>query len=234
MDYPSLKSSIEKVTGFKTPSKKVLKYLTESPFKTDNDKLLDHLSDCSLEQSEAYELLRYCQKAEIKLFSKGVFYKSGNNISWECNSEDSRLIEFINKYLEGTFYLLPSALQDFKSFEGIRRNQELYEEIIEQLENINDLAVEFLPLLKHKEIIKSYLSNLPEIRIENKSSFDKSSFEYIVVSNIITHFEDEELEEIKERIIICDDDTEFKLEEIVTGNEVIFDIDYKIYNIKVS
>ena len=37
---------------------------------------------------------------------------------------------------------------------------------------------------------------------------------------IITHFEDEELEEIKERIIICDDDTEFKLEEIVTGNEV--------------
>ena len=241
MDYPSLKSSIEKVTGFKTPSKKVLKYLTESPFKTDNDKLLDHLSDCSLEQSEAYELLRYCQKAEIKLFSKGVFYKSGNNISWECNdskiqyySEDSRLIEFINKYLEGTFYLLPSALQDFKSFEGIRRNQELYEEIIEQLENINDLAVEFLPLLKHKEIIKSYLSNLPEIRIENKSSFDKSSFEYIVVSNIITHFEDEELEEIKERIIICDDDTEFKLEEIVTGNEVRFDIDDKIYNIKVS
>lgn len=96
------------------------------------------------------------------------------------------------------------------------------------------MAVEFLPLLKHKEVIKSYLSNLPEIRIENKSSFDKSSFEYIVVSNIITHFEDEELEEIKERIIICDDDTEFKLEEIVTGNEVRFDIDDKIYNIKVS
>lgn len=241
MDYPSLKSSIEKVTGFKTPSKKVLKYLAESPFKTDNDKLLDHLSDCSLEKPEAYELLRYCQKAEAKLFSKGVFYESGNEIDWECNdskiqyfSEDSRLIEFINEYLEDTFYLLPSALQDFKSFEGIKRNQELYEEIIEQLENINDLAVEFLPLLKHKEVIKSYLSNLPEIRIENKSSFDKSSFEYIVVSNIITQFEDEELEEIKQKIIICDDDTEFKLEEIVTGNEVRFDIDDKIYNIKVS
>jgi hypothetical protein len=241
MDYPSLKSSIEKVTGFKTPSKKVLKYLAESPFKTDNDKLLDHLSDCSLEKPEAYELLRYCQKAEAKLFSKGVFYESGNEIDWECNdskiqyfSEDSRLIEFINEYLEDTFYLLPSALQDFKSFEGIKRNQELYEEIIEQLENINDLAVEFLPLLKHKEVIKSYLSNLPEIRIENKSSFDKSSFEYIVVSNIIAQFEDEELEEIKQKIIICDDDTEFKLEEIVTGNEVRFDIDDKIYNIKVS
>lgn len=241
MDYPALKSSIEKVTGFKTPVKKVLKFLTESPFKTDNDKLLDHLSDCSLEQSEAYELLRYCQKADVKLFSKGFFCESGNDIDWECNdskiqyfSEDSRLIEFINEYLEDTFYLLPSALQDFKSFEGVKRNQELYEEIIEQLENINDLAVEFLPLLKHKEVIKSYLSNLPEIRIENKSSFDKSSFEYIVVSNIITQFEDEELEEIKEKIIICDDDTEFKLEEIVTGNEVRFDIDDKIYNIKVS
>lgn len=241
MDYPSLKSSIEKVTGFKTPSKKVLKYLTESPFKTDNDKLLDHLSDCSIEQSEAYELLRYCQKADVKLFSKGVFCESGNDIDWECNdskiqyfSEDSRLIEFINEYLEDTFYLLPSALQDFKFFEGIRRNQELYEEIIEQLDNINDLAAEFLPLLKHKEVIKSYISNLPDIRIENRISFDKSSFEHIVVSNIISHFEDEELEEIKERIIICDDDTEFKLEEIVTGNEVQFDIDNKLYNIKVS
>ncbi|MDD3773203.1 MAG: hypothetical protein PHC38_11185, partial [Weeksellaceae bacterium] len=243
MDYPSLKSSIEKVTGFKTPLKKVLKYLTENPFKTDNDKLLDHLSDCTLEQSEAYELLRYCQKAEVKLFLKGVFWESDNDIEWECNdskiqyfSEDSRLIEFINEYLEDTFYILPAALQDFKSFEGVKRNKELYEEIIEQLENINDLAVEFLPLLTHKEVIKSYLSNLPEIRIENKSSFDKSSFEYIVISNIITYFEDEELEEIKERIIICDDDTEFKfkLEEIVTGNEVRFDIDDKIYNIKVS
>lgn len=241
MDYPALKSSIEKVTGYKTPSKKVLKYLTESPFKTENDKLLDDLSDCSLEKTEAYELLRYCQKAEVKLFSKGVFCESGNGIDWECtdskiqySSEDSRLIEFINEYLEDTFYLLPSALQDFKSFEGMRRNQELYEEIIEQLENINDLAVEFLPLLKHKEVIKSYLSNLPEIRIENKSSFDKSSFEYILVSNIITHFEEDELEEIKERIIICDDDTEFKLKEIVTGNEVRFGIDDKVYNIKVS
>lgn len=241
INYSSLQSSIEKVTGFKTPSKKVLKYLTESPFKTDNDKLLDYLSDCSLEKKEAYELLRYCQKAEVKLFSKGVFSESGNEIYWECNdskiqyfSEDARLIEFINEYLEDVFYLLPSALQDFKSFEGIKRNQELYEEIIEKLENINDLAVEFLPLLKHKEVIKSYLSNLPELRIENKSSFDKSSFEYIVVSNIITHFEDEELEEIKEKIIICDDDTEFKLEEIVTGNEVRFEIDDKIYNIKIS
>jgi len=241
MDYQALKSSIEKVTGFKTPSKKVLKYLTENPFKTDNYRLIDHLSGCILEPSEANELLRYCQKADVKIFSKGVFYESGNDIDLECNdskiqyfSEDSRLIEFINEYLKDTFYLLPSALQEFKSFEGIRRNQELYEEIIEQLENINDLAVKFLPLLKHKEVIKSYLSNLPEIRIENKSSFDKSSFEYIVVSSIITHFEDEELEKIKERIIICDDDTEFKLKEIVTGNEVRFDIDDKTYNIKVS
>lgn len=241
MDYQNLKSSIEKVTGLKTPSKEVLKYLTESPFKTDDDKLLDRLSDCSLEQLEAYELLRYCHQADVKLFSKGVFSEYGNDIYWECNdskiqyfSEDPRLIEFINEYLEGTFYLLPSALQDFKSFEGIRRNQELYEEIIEQLETINDLAIEFLPLLKHKEVIKSYISNLPDIRIENKSSFDKSSFEYIVISNIITQFEDEELEEIKEKIIICDDYTEFKLEEIVTGNEVRFDIDDKIYNIKVS
>lgn len=241
LDYSNLRSAIEKIAGFKTPSKKVLKYLTENPFKTDNNKLLDHLTDCSLKQLEAYELLRYCQKADVKLFSKGVFCESGNDIKWECSdskiqyySEDSRLIEFINTYLEDTFCLLPKALHDFKSFEGIRRNQEPYEEIIEQLENINDLAVEFLPLLKHKEVIKSYLSNLPEIRIENKSSFDKSSFEYIVVSNIITHFEDEELEVMKEKILIFDDDTEFKLEEIVSGNEVKFDIDDKIYNIKVS
>ncbi len=241
MDYPSLKSSIEKVTGFKTPSKKVLTYLIDSPFKTDNDKLIDHLSDCTLEETEAYELLRFCQKAEVNIFSKGVFCESGNDIDWVCNdskiqyySEDSRLIEFINEYLEDTFYLIPSVLLDFKSFEGIIRNQELYEEIIEQLENINDLAVEFLPLLKHKEVIKSYLSNLSEIRIENKSSFDKSSFEYIVVSNIISHFEDADLEEIKKKIIIYDDDIEFKLEEIVTGNEIKFVIDDKIYNIKVS
>jgi len=241
MDYPALKSSIEKVTGFKTPSKKVLKYLTETPFKTDNDKLIDHLSDCTFEQSEAYELLRFCQKAEVKLFSKGFFNESGNDIDWECNdskiqyfSEDSKLIEFINEYLEDTFYLLPSALQDFKSFEGIRRNQELYDEIIEQLENINELAVEFLPLLKHKEVIKSYLSNLPEIRLEKKSSFDKDSFEYLVISNIIAQFEDTEFEEIRKKFLIYDDEIEFKLQEIVTGNEVQFEIDDKIYSIKVS
>jgi len=239
--YSTLKSAIEKVTGFKTPSKKVLKFLTESPFKTDNDKLPDHLSDCTLEKSEAHELLRFCQKAEVKLFSKGVFLECGDDIEWECNdskiqyfSEDSSLVEFITEYLDDIFYLLPTSLQDFKSYEGIKRNQELYEKIIEQLDNIYELAVEFLPLLKHKEVIKSYLTNLPEIRLENKSLFDKGCFEYLVVSNIIAQFEDEELEGIREKILIYDDEIEFKLQEIVTGNEVQFEIDEKLYGIKVS
>jgi len=241
--YGDLQSSIEKITGFKTPSKKILEYLTKNPFNTDDDKLIDHLSDCTLKQSEAYELLRFCKNAEVKIFSKGVFLENGDNIEWTCNvwmtqyfSDDSELINFITKHLDELLYLLPKGLQDFKSFDGIKRNQEPYEEIIALHKNIYDLADEFLPLLKHKEIIKQYLKNIENIKIKNKDSFNQTDFEYLVVSNLISYFEEDELEEIKEKILIYNDDNgnEFKITEIVSSNEAPFEVEDKKYNIKVS
>jgi len=240
-DYHNLSAAIQKVTEYKTPSNKTLKFLSQSPFKTDNDKLIDHLNDVNFENNEVYELLRYCQKTETKIFTKATFTNSGDeiNISTDGNklqyfATDSNLIEFIEEYLSESFVLLPKYIEDFKTLEGVLRNQELFEKIITEVDNIYELAEEFLPLLKHKEVIKSYISELDEIRLDSDSEINKDSFEYLIISNIVQHFDEEEYDDIKSKFLINSDAIEFKLSEIKSSNEIQFDFSDKIYTLKVS
>jgi hypothetical protein len=241
IDYNNLSAAIQKVTDYKTPSQKTLKFLSQSPFKTDNDKLIDHLNDVDLENNEVYELLRYCQKTETKIFTKATFTNSGNeiNISTDENklqyfATDSNLIEFIEEYLSESFVLLPKSMEDFKTQEGVLRNQELYDKIISDVDNIYELAEEFLPLIKHKEVAKSYISGLDEIHLDLDNDISKDSFEYLIISNIITHFEENDYDEIKPKFLIGSDEIEFKISEISSSNEIQFDINDKIYSLKVS
>lgn len=240
-DYLNLSSAIQKITDCKTPSQKILKFLSQQPFKTENDKLIDHLNDVEIETKEAYEILRYCQKTDTKIFSKATFSESGNNIALTVDSKkiqyysnDEELINFIEKHSSEAFVLLPKSLEDFKTMEGVLRNQELFEKIISEVDNIHDLAEEFLPLLKHKEVIKSYISELAEIRLKAGKHLNKDSFEYLIVSNIVHHFEEDDFKDIKTKFIIEDDAIEFKLSEITSSNEIQFDIDDVIYTLKVS
>lgn len=240
-DYLNLSSAIQKVTDYKTPCQKILKFLSQQPFKTENDKLIDHLNDAELESKEAYEILRYCQKTDTKIFSKAIFSESGDNIAITVDSNktqyystDNELIDFIEDHIADVFVLLPPSIEDYKTLEGVSRNQELFEKIISEVENIHDLAEEFLPLLKHKEVIKSYISELAEIRLNSDKHITKDSFEYLIVSNIVQHFEEDDFEDIKTKFIIEDDSIEFKLSEITSSNEIQFDIDDKIYSLKVS
>jgi len=240
-DYPNLASAIQKVTEYKTPSNKTLKFLSQSPFKTDNDKLLDHLNDVDIENNEVYELLRYCQKTETKIFTKATFTNSGDeiNISTDGNklqyfATDSNLIEFIEEYLSKSFVLLPKSVEDYKALEGVLRNQELFEKIISEVDNISELAEEFLPLIKHKEVIKSYISGLEEIRLDLENDITKDSFEYLIISNLVQHFDEDDFEEIKGKFLIKDDEIEFKLSEITSNNEIQFDLNDIVYTLKVS
>lgn len=240
-DYLNLGSAIQKITDYKTPSQKILKFLSQQPFKTENDKLIDHLNDVEIETKEAYEILRYCQKTDNKIFSKATFSESGDKIAITVDSDktqyystDSELIDFIEEHIGDAFVLLPQSIEDYKTLEGVSRNQELFEKIISEVENIHDLAEEFLPLLKHREVIKSYISELAEIRLNSDKHITKDSFEYLIVSNIVQHFDEDDFEDIKTKFIIEDDAIEFKLSEITSSNEIQFDIDNKIYSLKVS
>jgi hypothetical protein len=240
-DYPNLAIAIQKVTDYKTPSHKTLKFLSLSPFKTENDKLLDHLRDIDLETKEVYELLRFCQKTETKIFSKATFSESGDKISITVDtnitqyySTDDELIEFIEEQSADTFVLLPKSIEDYKNLEGILRNQELFEKIIADVDNIHELAEEFLPLLKHKEVIKSYITGMNEIPLTLENDISKDSFEYLIISNIIQHFDEDDFEEIKSKFLIESDEIEFKLSEITSRNEIQFDYNDKIYALKVS
>jgi hypothetical protein len=240
-DYLNLASVIQKVTEYKTPNLKTLKFLSQAPFKTENDKLLDHLNDVELETKEVYELLRYCQKTETKIFTKATFSESVNkiNISTDVGkmqyfSTDHDLIEFIKEHLSDTFVLLPKSIEDYKTLEGVLRNQELFEKIISEVDNIYELAETFLPLLNHKEVIKLYISGLDELRLKSNNDITKDSFEYLIISNIVQRFDEEEFEEIKNKLIIEDDEIEFKLSEITSRNDIQFDYNDKIYTLKVS
>ena len=240
-DYPNLAIAIQKVTDYKTPSHKILKFLSQTPFKTENDNLLNHLNEVDLETNEAYELLRYCHKTGTKIFTKATLSDSGNAINISTDegkiqyfATADNLIEFIEDQLSDTFVLLPQSIEDFKTLEGILRNQELFENIITDIDNIYEMAEKFLPLVKHKEVIKSFISGMDDIHLNADNEITKESFEYLIISSIILNFEEENFEEIKSKFIIEGDGIEFKLSEITSGNEIQFDFNNKIYALKVS
>lgn len=58
-------------------------------------------------------------------------------------STDDDLIEFIEEHLSDTFVLLPKSIEDYKTLDGVLRNQELFEKIISEVDNIYELAETF-------------------------------------------------------------------------------------------
>ena len=239
--YTDLASAIEKVSNYKLPDKTILKFLTKYPFKTEDDELNDYLEDTILDKTEAYQLLQFCKKTDYSIFKDAYFSKKNNELNLikdknihQYYSHDNNLVEFIEEHLSESYIRLPVELEDFKQYEGILKNQELYEKVIDDLDGAEELTEDLLPLLKHKDIIKSYLSELTEIRLDISEKLSKDSFEYLVVQSILQYFEEEELEVFREKFLIVSDGIEFILSDVSSTNEVNFTIDDKLLTLKIS
>lgn len=241
-NYMLLQSAIEKMSGLCTPVRYILSKLLNEPFRTQNDNFIEYIKSTKLRPEEAHVILEFCQQAEVKIFNKGVFNEINGEILWECSSskkqyytDDKSLISFINEHLCQFLFVLPKHLHEFKSYEGILRNLELYEEIIYRLgDNVYEIASELFPLLKHKDLTKRYIKSLPEIKISNKSTFSKGSYEYLIISFIVSEFDDTELIQVRDKLMFEHEDQSFSLNEIVTGNDVQFKIETKKYLVKIS
>lgn len=241
-DYESLKSAIEKFTGCNTPSGKILVFLQQEPFYFSNDSIIEYLKEVTLSGNEAYHLLEFCKAASLFIFKEGVFIQGKNEITYKYGknliqyfSEDENLISFIENHLNGRFTLLPKGLTEFKSMEGVLRNEELYKTIINELDDDGcELGSELLPLLKHKEVLKNYIRGISEIRIVEKASYSPESHEYILLSNIFAHFEDQEVYQLREKIIIESSELEFGLGEVISSDEVTIELEETLYPLKVS
>lgn len=72
-DYLNLATAIQKVTEYKTPNHKTLKFLSQSPFKTENDKLIDHLNDVELETKKCMNCYVIARKQKLKSLQRQHF-----------------------------------------------------------------------------------------------------------------------------------------------------------------
>lgn len=242
--YEELTDALKIATDFDCPDKNAVGFLEMEPFKTSNDDIAGLLNSSEFNLAQLTALFKFCQQIDIDVFKYGYFtldedifffHKSTEIVQYY--SDDEKVISFLESQLNESYQLLPTQLHTFRQSGCILRNDELFKAMITQLgDKAFNLEHEFFPLLQHKKLKIDFLRNNPIIPFQIKGTYDKEDYEYLVVDAILANFDEQEFEAITNKIefTFVEHNIEFYKKDILNTNEVIFDIENKLYHINVS
>ena len=228
-NYNYLSNAIEILTGYNTPEKVILRYLNEKPFKTSNDNFEDHLQSGELDIIDAVSIINFSKEIGNSLFDFGYFEKDNSVLFYKKDgqikqfySKSKSLIEFIEENLSYSFHILPDELIEFKK--DVLRNSDLQQEVLNKLDGDTNEHVEILVELLTGEHFEKLIDESEEIRIDYKQNYANEDFEFKLFDKI----NDKQIETLREKIVIENNDDEFYLNQAIFLSKVSFDDKYEL------
>ncbi len=219
-----LSDAIKSITGFSTPVKHILQFFDSAPFNTRDIDLNENLNDCELSAVEAKQLLKFSDLIGVNLFSNGYFESANNQLLYKSNTErkqyyssNNKIISFIDENLSSNFLLLPNELSEYK--ENVIKNSNLQNAILVSLDNEYESHLEILIEILSGENLNSVIADVEQILFRHKENYIKEDFEYKFIEII----KDEQIEDIRSKLIIASDGNQFKLNQTSSSNEITFE-----------
>lgn len=231
-NYSYFQSAIEKFLELDIPSKSIVSFLKDVPFKLDNTNLFDHeiIIDVSFDIEEIKALVAFTISNNENFFEKFYIEKSDNEflISEKSNGvfqyytdkTNKKLIKFLsNNYLE-TFKLLPKELSGYKGLIGILSEDHLYNKILDFVD-VDENIGELIDLIRYNGPKRKLLLQLSKISLTVGQPYEVDSLEYKILDLACKELTKEQQEQFRKKVVLEVENYTFKLSDIPASNDEI-------------
>ncbi|MGB0931670.1 MAG: hypothetical protein ACPGVB_12880, partial [Chitinophagales bacterium] len=188
-NYEALEIALQKLTELATPQTEVLPFLTDAPFKTNENRLQQALkpNPVSLSESELKALLEFVKAQKLGFFSflymeeseeKGMYFvgKKGSFVQCYAGDKRSKLYQTATTQLAERYKFLPPKFYNpDTNNKGLLEGKQLYNELIKTVDSEALSAI--VAESGDTKIQAQFLKRLPELTLKAGQAYDKSSSE---------------------------------------------------------
>lgn len=235
-NYAALETALQKLTELATPQAEVLPFLTDAPFKTNENRLQQAIkpNPVQLSEAELKSLLEFVKAQNLGFFSflymeeseeKGLYFvgKKGSFVQCYAGDKRSKLYQTATAQLPERYKFLPPKFYNpDANNKGLLEGKQLYNELIKSVdaEALSAIVAES----GDTKIQAQFLKRLPELTLKAGESYDKSSSE----CNTLQLFRNKEVDaaDLRKKITLEDaDGTTYNLAEVCYPDLVSFKVE---------
>lgn len=236
-NYKDFQNAIQILTDTLTPHKDILTFLNNAPFKVDDSDLfyfaINTVSEIGYQ--EVKSVLDFCKANNENFFENCIIEKHGNNFSlspreetvFQVRPSKKEIKQFIEENLDDIFKVLPFELDEFKDEKGIVQGEELYNQIVSNVD-ADDFKEQLIDILAYEEPKREFLLQLSEIRFTSGEQYVKDSFEFKIINLACTILKPADYPDFRSKIIIETGEEEFPLANIPPFTDKIKIDDYEL------
>ncbi len=154
----------------------------------------------------------------IKKSENGFFIAKKTNNTYQVQSADQEARGFIDTNCSDKLFVMPYDFLEFKEEEGIIKNNDLYTNIIDCVE-VDKLKEELITIISHHYVSYQaklkFLNKLTELSFQTGIQYTNDNYEYKILDlacEVIR--EPQNFSELREKIIIKSNNTNYQLSEI--------------------
>jgi hypothetical protein len=146
--------------------------------------------------------------------------------TFQVYSADKLTRNFIIQNCSENLFVLPPEFFEFKSEDGILREDDLHDYILEIID-VEDHKEQLVEIIKHR-VKHNFFEHITEIRLNSNIEYTKDDFEYKILEIACVVFKDGEYDKFKDKVIIEIEDGDIKLSDIPPFKDVIKIDEYEL------
>ncbi len=231
--YNHLQSAVEKLLETNTPSKDILGFLKEVPFKVESLNLLDFeiVEGVAIDIDEIKALASFTSSNNENFFENFfisinvneylITKKEKDVFQYYTGETNKELIKFISENLSENFKLLPKELTNYKEENGILSEHHLHNKILDFID-VDENIEQLIDIIKYNDPKRKLLSQLSQIRIEVGKQYEVESLQYKILDLACREFTNKnQQEQFRKKVVLEVENGSLKLSDIPTSNDEI-------------
>ena len=232
-NYQHIQAAFSTLLNCPTPTKSILPYLKDVPFKAEIWKFADWelVQGVELSLDETKAILSFTslnnefffERCLIERNEVGYLISKKTKNSYQFHANKNTIVDFIKNNLSTNFKQLPSELSGFRDEKGILQKEDLHVQLLQEVE-VDDYLEELIDIVEYSAKHKLF-SKITTITLNALIQYEKSSLQFKVLELACRELQTANQQEaFRKKIRIETGDATLELSEIPTSNDdVVFE-----------
>ena len=233
-NYQHIQSALSNLLDCPTPTKNILSYLKDVPFKADiwdfADWELVQGVELSLDETKAilsFTSLNnefFFERCLIERNEEGYLITEKTKDSYQFHANKTTIVNFIKINLSSNFKQLPSELSGFRDEKGILQKEDLHIQLLEEVD-VDDFLEELIDIVEYSAKHKIF-AKINTITFNGSEKYERNDIQYKILDLACRELQKNpnQQEAFRKKIRIETSDATLELSEIQPSNDdVVFE-----------